>query len=386
MRLPNEQLLSFERVGHCHVQRLLHKDHLEQRLPAINAAYEAQQLDIHRQKLRVLLGEDALTHAESASGSDQELLSAIKKRLAALPSGSAPFLQAFNLWRISPEIAALACDPAIVGAAAGLLGEPPRMRLYQDSLFVKRPGDGETHWHSDLAMSPLDTNQFVTCWLPLQDVPAEKDGGTGLIFASGSHRDVALSYWHSAPPDALDATGRGYAESLGKALSVGDATFHHGWTLHCAAPNMRRVPRRALAFSYFADGATRLGREAKRAPHNEDAESYAAWLRDVRPGAPARHRLLPIVWDVSKGGAQRIAVDSTTTPSTGKQHAKRHRAGVTQPRTASTGSDPRERSSRMRNPQGKRKGSASPKYRPARGRGGRGPGPAGTATGTRGRA
>ena len=33
---------------------------------------------------------------------------------------------------------------------------------------MKRQGDGPTHWHSDLGMAPLDTNDFVTMWLPLQ--------------------------------------------------------------------------------------------------------------------------------------------------------------------------------------------------------------------------
>ena len=28
---------------------------------------------------------------------------------------------------------------------------------------MKRVGDGETHWHADLAMAPLDTNALVTC-------------------------------------------------------------------------------------------------------------------------------------------------------------------------------------------------------------------------------
>ena len=49
----------------------------------------------------------------------------------------------------------------------------PAVRLYQDALFVKRPGDGETQWHSDLNTAPFDTNDFVTCWLPLHPVPCE---------------------------------------------------------------------------------------------------------------------------------------------------------------------------------------------------------------------
>lgn len=61
-----------------------------------------------------------------------------------------------------------------------------RVRLYQDSTFCKRPGDGPTRWHSDLNMAPLDCNDFVTAWIPVEAVPARKDGGSPLVFASRS--------------------------------------------------------------------------------------------------------------------------------------------------------------------------------------------------------
>lgn len=51
--------------------------------------------------------------------------------------------------------------------AAQLLGVP-RVRLYQDSIFTKRSGDGPTLWHSDLNMAPFDTNDFVRTHTPLE--------------------------------------------------------------------------------------------------------------------------------------------------------------------------------------------------------------------------
>lgn len=35
-------------------------------------------------------------------------------------------------------------------------------------------------------MAPLDCNDFVTVWIPLEAVPARKDGGSPLVFASRS--------------------------------------------------------------------------------------------------------------------------------------------------------------------------------------------------------
>ena len=77
------------------------------------------------------------------------------------------------------------------------------VRLYQDALFVKRSGDGPTRWHSDLNMAPFDTNDFVTCWIPLQKVPGQSEGGSGLSFASGSHRsELKLSSFKTLTPSS----------------------------------------------------------------------------------------------------------------------------------------------------------------------------------------
>ncbi len=300
MRLPPQDLLAFERLGHFTQRGVLPADRASDLPAVVDHAYAGLRDAAIRQKLRVIVGPEALAKAEAA---DPERGAA--KLLARLPEGSVPFMQAFNVWRTSRSVAELARSPALAGVAAQLLGadDDDRVRLYQDSLFVKRPGDGETHWHSDLAMAPLDTNQFVTAWIPLDPIPHADDGGSGLVFASGSHRDLAVHFWHSDPREPTDVSRRGYGEASGGELSVGDCTWHHGWLLHCAAPNHGRQPRRAIAFSYFLDGARRLSRP-RRKPHDEDSESYADWIGDVRPGQPARHRLLPVVWGGDAGGAR----------------------------------------------------------------------------------
>ena len=326
MLLRAATLLAFERDGHVTTRGILPQAAVERAIPAIDAAYESQLAAVLAQKLRVILGDD---EAERLKGAPLKVL---QQRVAALPEGSVPFLQGFNLWRTCPAVASLAASDELAGAAAELLGVP-RVRLFQDSLFVKRPNDGETHWHSDLAMAPLDTNHFVTCWLPLQPVPPEDEGGTGLIFASGSHRDVALHFWHGDPSEEVDCSERGYSESVSQRLDVGDATWHHGWTLHCAAPNFSPRPRRALALSFFGDGDTRRGgpptarrlKAPRRKPHTEDAESHAAWLPDVPPGKPARHALLPLVWDGATGGAQRITATAPTRKPTTPQRPQKQK-------------------------------------------------------------
>ena len=90
-------LLAFERLGHCTAQGLLPPALIKQTIPAIDTAYGLQELAVHKQKVRVLLGDDALAAAEREADQRGKLLSTLRNMLAELPDGSAPFLQCFNL-------------------------------------------------------------------------------------------------------------------------------------------------------------------------------------------------------------------------------------------------------------------------------------------------
>jgi ectoine hydroxylase-related dioxygenase (phytanoyl-CoA dioxygenase family) len=75
-------------------------------------------------------------------------------------------------------------------------------------MFLKRVGDGSTRWHSDLHMAPFDTNSMVTVWVPFDAVPHPDAGGTGLCFATGSHRDFALPFWSRPHEKGADFSAR----------------------------------------------------------------------------------------------------------------------------------------------------------------------------------
>ena len=78
------------------------------------------------------------------------------------------------------------------------------------------------------------------------------------MFASGSHRDFSLPYWHTLE-GMSDLSGRGYEVESYEPLDLGDATAHAGWCLHWSPPQPEDCPPRyALSVCYFVDGATRL--------------------------------------------------------------------------------------------------------------------------------
>ena len=314
--LPDDVLLSFERRGHALLSGLLSAEEVSQLGPGLLAAHAARRLDALRTGVRCALGDAALRDDFGVPYDDAAELEGLLRDAGA----QVPFVQTFNLWRAGCAASRrLACSPRLVGAAAALLGVAPRhVRLYQDALFEKRPGDSATRWHADLAMAPLDTNASLTLWLPLQPVAAREHGGTGLDYASGSHRDLALHYWRQ-PTDELD--GRYRIESHG-ALALGDVCAHHGWALHAAPPMEERSsgsdghgggdggappPRYAFTVSYFVDGAALLrdplgrGGPGGRDGFDEDSDSYAGWvaalLRQQRRGGerpPVAHEAVPL--------------------------------------------------------------------------------------------
>lgn len=53
--------------------------------------------------------------------------------------------------------------------------------MYHDQALFKEPGGGPTPWHQDRFYSPLTTENTVTMWMPLVDVPA--GDGVGLRLA-----------------------------------------------------------------------------------------------------------------------------------------------------------------------------------------------------------
>jgi hypothetical protein len=195
--LSAAEVLQFERNGHSLTRNLFSAAEIEQLAPYIVSGFEQLELGALQQKVAVLLGEDAARSDATA----EDLLELLQQ----LPPEDIPFLQVFNMWRSpGPHMEAvkrLVLSKRLAKHAAELLG-CSAVRVYQDSTFVKRCGDGPTNWHSDLNMAPFDTNDMVTAWLPLMPVASYEEGGSGLIFASRSHRDFAINYW--ADPHAQE--------------------------------------------------------------------------------------------------------------------------------------------------------------------------------------
>jgi ectoine hydroxylase-related dioxygenase (phytanoyl-CoA dioxygenase family) len=329
-RLSTSDLLSYERKGFLLCRGLLPARDVAAAAAAVADEARRGRLDALRHRVRVLVSEEAAERVRTEAEAERLL-----KRGSATGVG---FFQHFNLHRdgskggssdaaAAAAVRALAFSPSLARTAAALLGaDHKKVRLYQTCAFVKEPGHAQTNWHSDLRMAPFDCNDFLTAWVPLRAMAGEgRSGGgggsgsdSGLVFAAGSHRDFALPFWRSREQvEAADLSERGYELCPQGAMAVGDVSMHHGWLLHAAGGQPRGTPpRAALAVCFFVDGARVRavgpggggggGAAGRRRGEDEDAESAAAWIGDLRPGAVARHPLLPVVYDgaaAASGGA-----------------------------------------------------------------------------------
>lgn len=200
------------------------------------------------------------------------------------------FLQIMNLWTEDERARAFTLSRRF-GEIAARLMQSSGARLYHDQTLYKEGGGGHTPWHQDQFYWPLDGVSTVTMWMPLVDCPVEMGA---LTFASGSQKDGFLG--HIAISDESEDTFTKYVEEKGypvvnQAMQAGDATFHSGWTLHCAPGNQTSVTREVMTIIYFAEGA------CISSPDNYNRQAdMETWFPGLKPGDLAASPINPLVF------------------------------------------------------------------------------------------
>ena len=210
-----------------------------------------------------------------------------------LPPGNETYQAAFdqymNLWQSDPAVAEVTLHPGLARTAAALLGVDA-VRVYHDQALFKVAGGGHTPWHQDQRYWPLDSDRTITMWLPLHDVDPEMGD---LEFAVGTHGgpigDQGISDESDAFYERYLADSDLARKSTGS-MSAGDASFHLGWTLHRANPNVTAQDREVMTVIWFADG-TRVIEPTNKAQQLD----RLAWLRNIAPGELAASDLNPLV-------------------------------------------------------------------------------------------
>jgi len=204
--------------------------------------------------VRALASRDEIAALRPEIADAARRLNREKRPLAERDTYGRAFLQTINLWKRCAAARRVVFARRFARVAAELMGVSG-VRLYHDQALFKEAGGGHTPWHQDQYYWPLATTHTITLWLPLHDLEPEM----GIMhFARGSHADGAIAELPigDASQEELERVvrERGFAVHGPERMAAGDATFHSGWTLHAAPPNVSGTTREVMTVIYFADG------------------------------------------------------------------------------------------------------------------------------------
>lgn len=264
--IADEQVKYFNENGHIKINDICTKAEIAHYRQAINMAVSDR-----KEKIQLLPIEERDTYGKA-------------------------FLQIMNLWPDYSEVAKFVLAKRFASIAAKLLGVD-KVRIYHDQALYKEPFGGLTPWHQDQHYWPLETNKFVTMWMPLIDVT--KEMGT-LNFASGTGDVGYLGDFPISDESETKLSNlcqqRGFEIVNHGNMQAGDATFHSGWCLHGALENKSNIMREAMTIIWYEDNASIIQDPDPKERWNQGRrDDMSRWLPDRNPGEKADGRLNPLV-------------------------------------------------------------------------------------------
>ena len=222
-----------------------------------------------------------------------------RTRLEAAEASFGPLHYRAKVYTILTSPVELATHPRVLDTVTALIG--PDVLLWNATYIVKEPGtSAHVSWHQDLAYWGLDGEDEVSMWLALS--PADESSGC-MRMVPGSHR--AGRARHRATADSENVLYQGQtvdgvneAAAVACSLMPGEASFHHGWTLHASGPNRSAERRIGFNAQYIATHVrqTQHTRDTAMLVHGVDRFRHfgvdAPARADLDPGAVARQREL----------------------------------------------------------------------------------------------
>lgn len=199
------------------------------------------------------------------------------------------FVQIFNLWQQDEKIKGFVLNKKLGNIAAELMNVN-KVRIYHDQALFKEAGGGITPWHADQFYWPLDTNNTITAWVPLQKTPLEMGP---LEFASGSHgitegRDLNIS---DESESKIDKNLRiNNFDHIVEPFDLGEVSFHSGWIFHRAGANKTKQIRKVMTVIYMDANAKLIK------PQNENQKlDWERWCPGAEIGKIIDTPLNPII-------------------------------------------------------------------------------------------
>ncbi len=181
----------------------------------------------------------------------------------------------------------LATHPAVLDVVESLIG--PDILLYNSTYIIKEPGsDAFVAWHQDLTYWGLeDPEAQVSMWLALS--PATMASGC-MSMILGSHSAGAVVHVKDATDANVLLMGQRIesvdpSTAVPIALAPGEASFHHGWTVHASAPNTSTDRRIGLNVQYLAPHSRHVDGDSMSAILVRGSDAYGHFGEDLAPAS-----------------------------------------------------------------------------------------------------
>jgi ectoine hydroxylase-related dioxygenase (phytanoyl-CoA dioxygenase family) len=135
-------------------------------------------------------------------------------------------------------------QPLFVEITTQLLG--PDVSLYHDQAVYKRPETNkEFPWHQDNGYGLVLSEQYVTCWLALEDATVEN----GCIWVKpGTHKDGVVK--HEKTPIGWQCY-HGEDQGIPVPLKKGDMVVFSSLLFHKSGPNVSNTIRKGYIVQFF---------------------------------------------------------------------------------------------------------------------------------------
>lgn len=185
----------------------------------------------------------------------------------------------------------LATMPSVLDVVEQMIG--PDILLYNVTYIIKEPNTAShVSWHQDLTFWGLSEDDQVSMWLALS--PATAESGC-MRMIPGSHKDGV--YKHEATDDENNVLLQGQtiqgvdeSKSVMCPLATGEASFHHGWTLHASMPNNSNDRRIGLNIQFLASHVRQTKHDLDTAMLVRGKDNYQNFGTDI----PAQSDLDPV--------------------------------------------------------------------------------------------
>ena len=245
-------------------------------IPALAQTYDR---DGYIGGVPILTGDEAARHRASMEAAEEQI-------------GSLHYRSKAHTILTSPL--QLATDSTVLDVVESLIG--PDILLYNVTYIIKEAhAPSHVSWHQDLTRG-LSHDDQVSMWLALSvaDDVAAADASRSHGMAATTMRRPRTTRTSFSRPDGRGSTRK----AVLCPLQPGEASFHHGWTLHASMPNRSDDRRIGLNVQYIASHVkqTKHDRDTVMLVRGEDRYGHYGYDRpaeaDLEPAALAHQRYL----------------------------------------------------------------------------------------------